>query len=58
MSKQQETKKQSGDSHSVVSEFRDKSDWNTLYEVGQDVSFLDKDRLDELVEKGLVKSND
>lgn len=55
MSKQQEIKKQSGGSHSVVSEFRDTNDWNTLYEVGQDVSDLDKDRLADLVEKGLVK---
>ncbi|MEO6522241.1 MAG: hypothetical protein ABIN91_11225 [Mucilaginibacter sp.] len=48
-------KKTEGVGYKVVAPFRDKSDWNIYYEVGQDVSELSQDRLDELVEKGLVE---
>lgn len=38
----------------VKSEFRDKDDFNLIYEVGQDVSHLDAERLESLVALGLI----
>lgn len=46
----------SGNGYLVITEFRDKNDWNILYSVGQDVSDLDDERLLELIEKGLVSN--
>lgn len=40
----------------VVSQFRDKNDYDTVYLVDEDVSDLDKDRLEELKAKGLVET--
>lgn len=47
-------KKEDGAGYKVVAPFRDKDNWDISYEVGQDVSDLSQDRLDHLVEKGLV----
>ncbi|GAB3973823.1 hypothetical protein GCM10028806_28490 [Spirosoma terrae] len=40
----------------VVSQFRDKNDYDTVYLVDQDVSDLEEDRLEELKAKGLVET--
>lgn len=55
MAKQQQPKEHKHESHVVTQEFRDIANWDTLYEVGQDVSELNEERLAVLVEKGLVK---
>ncbi|MBO9660063.1 MAG: hypothetical protein J7527_14680 [Chitinophagaceae bacterium] len=38
----------------VLVDFRDKKDFSILYEVGQDVSHLSEERLEDLRSKGLV----
>ena len=56
MVKQEEKKEQSGTKkYLVVSEFRDKDDFNLTHEVGADVSHFDADRLAKLTDLGLVK---
>lgn len=40
----------------VVSQFRDKNNYDTVYLVDEDVSDLDDDRLEELKAKGLVET--
>ncbi len=44
------------DGYTVVSEFRDKDKWEKLYQVGDDVSHFDEDRLANLVERKLVEA--
>lgn len=39
----------------VVSPFRDRDDFNKEHKVGDDVSDLDQDRLEDLISKGLVE---
>ena len=51
-------KKPEGNGYVVAQPFRDKSNWDISFEVGQDVSDLPQDRLDELVEKGLVSQGE
>lgn len=48
---------QEGGSHFVVKGFRDINNWENEFKAGQDVSDLPKDRLDLLVEKGLVTND-
>lgn len=43
-------------SYIVVSPFRDKDNFDKKYEVKEDVSHFDKDRLNELVKGGHVKN--
>jgi hypothetical protein len=40
--------------HIVSTEFRDKDNFDTRYEIGDDVSHFDEVRLADLVERGLV----
>jgi hypothetical protein len=54
--KQEAKDKQPGKSYLVVQEFRDKDNFDLIHQVGADVSELPKDRLAELVEKGLIKA--
>ena len=44
--------------YTVVEPFRDINDYNVLHEVGADVSHFDKKRLENLVERGLVKEEE
>jgi NADH dehydrogenase FAD-containing subunit len=48
----------SGSGYSVVTEFRDIHDFNKVYAVGDNVSHLDKARLDSLVSLGYVTANE
>lgn len=41
--------------HIVSAKFRDQSDFNKKWEIGQDVSHFDKKRLEKLIELNLVK---
>lgn len=41
--------------YTVKKQFRDKNDFNKLYQVGEDVTNLDAKRLETLINKGLVQ---
>lgn len=45
------------DKFTVVSDFRDKTNFDKVFSKGDDVSHLDKARLQDLVTKGLVKKS-
>lgn len=45
-------------SHVVAIEFRDINDYSKVYKVGEDISHFDADRLIDLIEKGIAKTND
>jgi hypothetical protein len=49
---------ESGNSYLVNQPFRDKDNFDILYEVGADVGHFEQERLDELVEKGLIVKGD
>jgi hypothetical protein len=42
--------------HVVLTQFRDKNNWEKLYEVGEDVSHLDDERKADLVNRGLIEA--
>lgn len=43
-------------SYRVVQKFRDKDDYSKSYEIGDDVSHFDDERIEDLVSRGLIKS--
>jgi hypothetical protein len=45
-------------SYTVIQPFRDINNFDKLYELDEEVSHLDADRLQTLVEKGLIQKND
>ena len=55
MAKQQPLKEQSGTKYLVAQEFRDKANFETIHEVGKDVSHFEQSRIAALIELGLVK---
>jgi hypothetical protein len=52
------TEDQPGTGYLVIQRFMDKGDSSIIYEVGDDVSHLEEDRLSELVSKGLIESGE
>ncbi|CAG5072875.1 hypothetical protein DYBT9623_04415 [Dyadobacter sp. CECT 9623] len=41
--------------YSVIKPFRDINNWDLEHKAGDDVSHFDQDRLDSLVERGLIQ---
>lgn len=54
--KTQETVKKEVGKTYVTREFRDKDNFEKRYVVDQDISDLDKERIEELVEKGVAET--
>ncbi len=58
MAKKEKEQEEIVPSFVVLQQFRDADDFNKIYSVGQDVSdTFDKERMDSLIAKGLVKDN-